>query len=443
MKSSLPKFATSLEVSRLLLENDQEFAVVRNPGYIYAPYDLYPLAPKRQSLPRGMAASVMDMDGTTTTTETLCIHSLETMVKRISRITSDPHWGLEPARDYPHIIGNSTTKHVEYLIQTYWDRIDSQALREQYLRAALWTLSSSPDPGRKEEVSANLRAFGIEERPAALEAMAHDPVSQENAAGLVEKLRISGENAVVRAGIDIYYQRYHEILGLIESGQGREVAKVFSEETGGDPICPMPGIGVYLALVTGLLGKEAEGLWEELAAFLQTPRDRLLDPQGLAELGQAFQEKHASIALVTSSIAYEAGVVLGEVFRLIRRSVRDWPVSEACRERIEHAFSDHRSFYRAVITASDSSEIRLKPHRDLYSLALHRVGLEPGDFDRVVGFEDSESGTIAIRAAGIPLCVAVPFHDTQGHSFEAASVVAHGGLPEVILEKACFLAETL
>jgi beta-phosphoglucomutase-like phosphatase (HAD superfamily) len=92
-----------------------------------------------------------------------------------------------------------------------------------------------------------------------------------------------------------------------------------------------------------------------------------------------------------------------------------------------------------MITASDSSEIRLKPHRDLYSIALHRIGLGPEEFDQVIGFEDSESGTIAIRAAGVGCCVAVPFAETAGHDLSAASHIAKGGVPEAMLLEQLFL----
>jgi beta-phosphoglucomutase-like phosphatase (HAD superfamily) len=92
------------------------------------------------------------------------------------------------------------------------------------------------------------------------------------------------------------------------------------------------------------------------------------------------------------------------------------------------------AYYDAILTASDSSEIRLKPHRDLYSIALHRLGLSPDDFDAVLGLEDSESGLIAIRGAGIGLAVAVPFAQTRGHDLAAAAKINHGGLPELMFE---------
>ena len=117
------------------------------------------------------------------------------------------------------------------------------------------------------------------------------------------------------------------------------------------------------------------------------------------------------------------------------RQITDWPVAS----EIARHFRSPDDVYDAVITASDSSEIRLKPHRDLYSIALHAVGVAPVDFNKVVGFEDSESGTIAIRAAGVGLCVAVPFSDTAGHDFAAAAHVLPGGLPQAILQHNLFL----
>lgn len=68
---------------------------------------------------------------------------------------------------------------------------------------------------------------------------------------------------------------------------------------------------------------------------------------------------------------------------------------------------NYLGFYDAFITATDSNEIRLKPHRDLYSIALNQMGIASKDFNKVLGLEDSESGTFAIRAAGVGLCCAV------------------------------------
>src|SRR5262249_503007 len=114
-----------------------------------------------------------------------------------------------------------------------------------------------------------------------------------------------------------------------------------------------------------------------------------------------FQNAPLRIAVVTSSIRHEADIVLGELFSQLRETVTNWPVSGSTRERLARKFKSPASYYDAMITASDSSEIRLKPHRDLYSIALHRLGIAPEQFDCVLGLEDSESGLLAIRAAGV------------------------------------------
>jgi beta-phosphoglucomutase-like phosphatase (HAD superfamily) len=72
-------------------------------------------------------------------------------------------------------------------------------------------------------------------------------------------------------------------------------------------------------------------------------------------------------------------------------------------------------------------------------MALHQLGLSPGQFGQVLGLEDSESGIVAIRAAGIALAVAVPFAQTLGHDLSAAARACPGGLPELMFEHKFFL----
>jgi len=200
---------------------------------------------------------------------------------------------------------------------------------------------------------------------------------------------------------------------------------------------------VFLALLRGLLGDHAGAFAGMLCAQIEragmAPPSTAAAEALLAGLGRRFAAQPAKLALVTSSIAYEAHLVLGEIFRVLRSEIPAWPVPQGLRETLLGAFADPLVFYDAVITATDSSEIRLKPHRDLYSIALHELGVYPEDFDRVAGFEDSESGTIAIRAAGIGLSCALPFAMTRGHHFQAATQVCPGGLPQVMLEKGLFL----
>lgn len=454
MPSPLPKFADRATATTLFQELGQEFAVVKNLAHVYPPYDLYPLAPPRRTVGNGLRAAVMDMDGTTTTTEPLCINALETMVGRVSGRAGDPTWsGLSPAQDYPHIIGNSSTRHVEYLLQTYFETIQPQAFMEALVQASAWTLGYSQDDSRRQDLDSMLTVLGMadlksDHRFQALTRVArHDDGETKSAITALATTWLGAYPAndfprLTRASVEIYYQRYHELLSAVAVANGTPLPVYLRAPSDGLLIQPMPGIGVYLALISGLLGDEAGTVFPVLANHLEqtgleVPSD---GAERLADLGRRFAAAPAKVALVTSSIAYEARVVLGEVFRQLHDEVLSWELSNENTERIQERFQGPESYYDAIITASDSCEMRLKPHRDLYSLALGRLGLHPDAFGDVVGFEDSESGTIAIRAAGISVCCALPFHMTTGHVFQAATHTCLGGLPEVILAKRCFLA---
>ena len=460
MSSSIPKFADAETAARLAGTLSDQYAIVANPPYIYPPYDVYPLSKGTPVLEDGLLAAVMDMDGTTTTTEPCCIDALNTMVRRCCGRADDHTWpGLDKERDYPHIIGNSTTKHVEYLVRSYGNRFLPEAMREHLVRGAAWTLARGKDPGRKRDLRNTLAALGVaglELDPAFQEIMKAEDFHSAQTRTAAKTVAESGRHAfnfdgipnLTRAGIEVYYQRYHEVLGWVADGRGDEMAGQVLGPGGKRLIGPMPGVGVFLALLKGWMGAEAAlfaaALAEPLiaagtldAAQLPACRERL----GL--LGAYLARHPARVALVTSSIFYEADLVLTEVFRILRAEIAQWPVSNEKRAFLLERFASPHAYYDGFITATDSSEIRLKPHRDLYSMAMHEIGLYPGDFGRVVGFEDSESGTIAIRAAGIRVCCALPFHMTTGHRFEAATRVCLGGLPEVMLKHGLFLRESL
>lgn len=445
--NALPGFTDAGGAAALVEMLGDTFAVVENPPYVFPHYDIYALAPPRTMLEDGCAAAVMDMDGTTTTTEVLCTGALETMVRRMSGLP-DTAPMLNHDRDYPHIIGNSTTKHVEYLMRTYQPGFDAASVCTFFIAAVAWTLECGMDPRRGREAQQALHAQGLKDLftdPdfAQLRSLAREgnPDAAESArllgARYLPHLQMNGTSDLVRIGIEIYYQRYHETLLRIKSGQCRERC-----------IEPMPGVGVALALIKGWLGRDSGLFYEMLLEHLRRAGIRP-DSTGTAgrdrleQLGAWFAAQPARAAVVTSSIAAEADIVLSEVFRVIADETDDWPLAAGKREYLHERFSDLAHIYEARVTADDSSEIRLKPHRDLYAIALHALGVQPDRFHRVAGFEDSESGTIAIRAAGVGLCCALPFAMTRDHCFEAATQVCRGGLPEVILVKNFFLPEAL
>ena len=434
---------------------DGEFAVVKNPEYIYFPYEIYPLAPRRTEPESKIVGIAMDMDGTTTTTEEICIHSLEHSIRKSSGFMSKEDWiGLDKIKDYPNIIGNSTTKHVEYLAKTYSSILKNNEIAKSHLSAALWTLFFGKDATRILEVKTNLKNFGVEEAINFIDFNRHklqnkeeyDKINNELIQKYALTYNIDAFDKKVAAIIDIYYQRYHEILSSLEKGEEKKFAKdVFgSEDHKKNFIEPMPGVEVFLPLIKGYLGKDVEMLSEQLIEDAKkkgwNENFNIKDVKvKLKELGEYFENSPLKISIVTSSIFYEAKIVMTELFKVLRKKYERLPISLQKKELLLAKFESYQNVYDSFVTASDSSEIRLKPHRDLYSIALQRMGIQKRDYANVIGLEDSESGTIALRAAGIGLAIALPFAQTSNHNFQAASLVAKYGLPEIILKYNLFV----
>ena len=462
MGEKIPKFVDLSEARNIISLLGKEFAIVQNPSYLFPRFEIYPLAPKISTPRKKLVAVVKDMDGTTTTTEQLCLHSQEYMIGQITGKWGDPTWkGLDKVNDYPHIIGNSTTRHVEYLINKYGKFIKMENFRKSYLTAILWTLSQGKDEGRRREVRSNMVALGWGNMLTDNEFLTlitrqnfEEKRYQKEINHLLQKygkfFHPKDFTDKVRAAIDIYYYRYHQILSLIDKGEGERLSKELLHEEERRLIEPMPGVEIFLSLIKGWLGEDLVLFYEELAEHLLTSpyvsyTQNELDKfrKRLAPLGRYFSIHPIKVGIVTSSIAYEANVVLKEVFRVAYERISHWKIPSEKKEKILENFSDYKKLYDSIITANDSSEIRLKPHHDLYSMALHEMGVSKDEFPFVIGFEDSESGTIALRAAGIGLCIALPFTDTSGHDFTAATRVIWGGLPEVILVNNLFLSPSV
>lgn len=452
------KFVNKKEAKQLISKLGDEFAVVKNPGYIHPEYELYPLAPKIKKSLNNLAASVMDMDGTTTTTEALCIHSLEFIVRKFSGRISNQQWkGLDPVKDYPHIIGNSTTKHVEYLIEKYHKTFKNDEIIKSFLYAAGWTVVFGKDAKRKEEVIQNLNDLNCsdlikDERLLKLNPLSlpddedEEQLSEYLFSKFSKQIRRPNFSSLVRTGIDVYYQRYHEILERIKLGEGKFIA----ENLFGDPdkhlIEAMPGIEIFLPMIKGLITSNQDIYFNQLLVDYEIKSGSKFPEKNIEKVKRSFiklcnyfVDHPLKVAIVTSSIFYEADIVLREVFKIISSQIDKMIPSNEEKTKLLKSFKDYRNYYDTIITASDSNEIRLKPHRDLYSIALYKLNIPREKFNQVVGFEDSESGTIAIRAAGIGLSIAVPFAETSGHNLKAATYVCKGGLPEVILKHNLFL----
>lgn len=422
-----------------------EFAEVKNPSYIYPPVEYYPLAAPLKKVSQ-LKAALMDMDGTTTTTEVLCIHSLEMMVRRMSGQLTQQQWeGVDHHLDLPYIIGNSTTRHVEYLLHKYGNMLSHECIAREFLLAAHWTLIHGMDQQRQAEVIQNLRKLNL--NGVAAEIKGGIP-SEELLRRYADKIPAPDFNTMVSLGIDIYYETYHRILALLKEGKAGQVRRqVFGHETSSENlISPMPGIPVLIPLIKGWLGEEAGLMADTLFADYEKATGKTLDSQRrqqlsqlLTRMGMQFEKQPLKLGLVTSSIFYEADIVIREVLAVMKKVIENSPLSPERKEMILKAYQDYHNVYDAFVTATDSSEIRLKPHRDLYSIALHKTGLMPVDFDKVIGFEDSQSGTVAIRAAGIGCCIAVPFAQTLSHDLSAATHILPGGVPEAIIDYELFV----
>ena len=421
------------EVIRMLDKLGNQFILIKNPNYIFSPYEICPVAPSKLDKQK-IVAVVMDMDGTTTTTEKICIHSLELMIRRMAGKLSKDDWQGLNQEDYPHIIGNSTTRHVEYLINKYHSLFNNDSIHYWYVYSALWTIKNSKDLRRISEVKNNLNVLGLSSLIDSDIARKYfnNKIKLIKATKLLTKTiqlnNFSVPNLLVRMGIDIYYQRYHKILSMISKGESKKIAEEFFGDKTKNLIEPMPGVLIFLCLVKGLLDKnDFKAVNDILNEF-----NVQLDFDKYKRLVRAFNRKPAKIGIVTSSIFYEADLVIKEVMKVLQMQIKNSTFSKEKKKILLKHFSEYNSIYDTIVTASDSSEIRLKPHRDLYSLALHQLNIHKKDYNKVMGLEDSESGLIAIRAAGIGFAIAVPFAETSGHNLTAASHICKNGLPELI-----------
>lgn len=426
---------------KLINSFSNEFALIKNPEFVYPEFEIVPLAKKIYN-PQSLLAIVMDMDGTTTTTEELCIESLEFMIRKMSGLLSEKQWqGLDHQKDYPHIIGNSTTKHIEYLINTYKNLINKTSTIQAFIDSITWTLIVGKSEQRRNEVKDLLKSFGFNfpfESIPSNESIIKDIYSDlQNF--LENKINLDDPTELVKIGIEIYYHHYHQYLNNLNS------KNEYNSETK-KLIQPMPGVAIFLALTKGLLGQETKNLSEILIEDFKRKNTHVKSNLNLQNIemkleviGKYFEKNPVKISVVTSSISYEAEIVLNEIFRQMKNELNSWNISDERRKIILEKFSSYRNFYDAIITATDAYEFRLKPHRDLYSIALYRLGISRKDFDKVIGFEDSQSGTIALRAAGVGCSIAVPFPQTKGHNLEAASYILWNGLPEFIIKHNCLI----
>lgn len=425
---------------------------IRNLEYFYARHSDYPLAPMLSNPLGDVAAFAVDMDGTSTTTEPLALHALEYMVRRFTNRPTPQEWaGLDPVHDYPYVIGNSNQYHSSFLLDRYRREYRPAALQEAFFESLAWTLAHLPGTSRARQVLESARLCGL--APAILSdafrtAMSNadrqpGDVSEKRLRAVIaasaSAFRTDGAGARVRAALDVYYMRYHSILLRVQQGEAEALAGELLGDTQRRLIEPMPGYAVFVAVIKGWLGREVVALRDELIGLLRSTAANAPEVNsdcmaGLLAAAEHFERHPAKLALVTASIGFEANVVMDEVRVRMADEVQHWPISGERKKRVQANLADAEKVFDAFVTADDACEHRLKPHPDLYSIALHRMGIEPRDYDRCVGIEDTEPGIVALRTAGVGCAIALPNHDTRRQPFIAAAHILASGLPELLLQ---------
>jgi hypothetical protein len=453
------KFLNSDEVSEIIAKLGLEFAVVHNPAPLYPEIELYPLAPKITAPQKELSAVLMDLEGTVCSTLDLRLHALENTVRSISgRLTKDEWKGLDPLIDHPNLTGIGTPEQIRYLIQRYHNFIKPEAMKEAYLHSVLWTIISGHNEERKDESRYSLEQVGLGEmlKDSKLQELMLQKEFNKFNSNLIRNyflhkygslLSIKNFEEAVRAATEIFFQNYHQMLELVKYGEGSNLAEEVSGQSELPLIRPLPSIPVLFALVKGWLGEDISYLFDEMREELKQKSSQVYRissqeeaREKLVKLGKFLETHPLKLALVTSSGGYEADIILVELFNVISHEIRKWKIPQAKKEMLLEKFSDYKNVVDVFITADKVSRIRPKPHRDLFSIALSRLGIPHSTFSRILGFEDSENGIIALRASGIGLTAAVPATRNSRHDLSAASFILQGGITEALLNYNLFIS---
>lgn len=445
------------DAAELLSQQALEFAVINNPEGSYPPAEICPMAPIITTPRESLAAVLMDMDGTIADTTGLNFFSLEHTIRRISGRMRKEDWrGLDELIDLPSIIANRPEQQVEFLISRYSNFIKADHFRDTFFFAALKTLISGRDEKRKEYMRQSMRLLGLARmlEDARLREYIEKEKFNESANAITgyfisqygSHFNTSVFSSMVRAACDIYYHIYHEILDGIATGHRKSLYAEMPEETKKHLITPMPGLSVFIAILKGWLGEDIRFLYEHLQGLLRLSphlqhikHDRDIITNKLIEIGGKFSLAPAKIGLVTSMTPCECNIVLDEIFPAMIREIDDWKIPSEKKNLLKEKFGRSRHIFDTIVTADDSSDIRPKPYRDLYSIALGHLGLVKNTFQHVLGFESTPSGIVALRAAGIGYSVALPPAKAADGEFPGASCVARGGLPECMIDHNLFI----
>ncbi|MEI7812275.1 MAG: hypothetical protein WCJ01_07605 [Ignavibacteria bacterium] len=452
------RFVSNEEASELISQLSLEFTVINNQADSYPAFELCPIAPKILTTQKHISAVLINLDGCTISTNRLKLNALEYVVRQVSGRFETEQWrGLDRIIDIPNILDEQHNNPVEYLIQRYHNFIKIDYFKRAYFHSVLWTLILGPDQERKDQTRHNLQLLGCGEmlNDAKLaEYTALKEFTKYNSNVITNyflhkygrNLNIHSFGNTVKAAEDIFYKRYFEILELIKLGEGHNLAEEILNEKDEYFVEPIAEVAVFFALIKGWLGEEVETLFDQINNSLKVTDSqnyRISDieqvKRNLIRLAKEFEADPARIAIVSSDTLYESTVIGTELLNLISTQVRLWKISDHKKNFIFDKLTDPQNIIDAIVTRGDINDIRLKPHRDLYSIALLKLGIPRTRFNEVLGIENNENGIIALRSAGIGLCVALPDSKYNMQSVASAAYVVSGGYPEIMLYYNCFM----
>jgi len=160
----------------------------------------------------------------------------------------------------------------------------------------------------------------------------------------------------------------------------------------------------YLKERYGLEGDLEEIFEERQRIYFELVRRRGVPPNdGLEEIFETAKRKGIKMIVTTNSPDYDVKVILESMFRTMGMEVSPW------------------EFFDGFSTVSKVE--RSKPEPDVYLLAIDMAGVDPR---HCVVLEDSESGVLSARRAGIMRVLAVPHRYTMGQDFSEAFAVLSG-----------------
>lgn len=453
------KILNSEEASEIVAKLGLEFAVVHNPAPLYPEIELYPLAPKITAPQKELSAVILDLEGTVCSTQELRLHSLEYVIRSISGRNSKEEWkGLDPLIDHPNLFGISISEAIRYLVQRYHNFIKAEELKTAYLHSVLWTIILSRSQERKREAIISLEHLGLGEMlkdPKLEELTLQKEFTKYNSNVITgyflhkygNHLSLQNFDNTVRAASEIFFQHYYQMLELIRYGEGSSLAEEISGDSQTPIIRPMPSVPLLFALVKGWLGEDVNYLFEEISRELKAKSSQVYRISSeedaklkLKKLAEHFRLHPLKIAVVTSSAFYEADIILSELFHTVSSQIRKWKLPQEKKEMLIEKFTDYKNVVDVFTTSGDASKIRPKPHRDLYSAALSQLALPQSMFNRILGFENTENGIIALRASGLGLVAAVPYNRNSRHDFSSAAFILPGGITEAVLNYNLFIS---